>query len=278
MVKSDDVLSALLRRDRIVVLSALAVLLAMAWLYILPLVTPTSGPSPDMASISGEKMAGLMGPHLSPWTQSHALFVFVMWTVMMVAMMIPSAAPMVLTYTMVARKAESMGRPFAASAWFVSGYLLAWALFALFATAGQWVLERTALITPMTVSTSVFMGGTVLILAGVYQWTPLKNVCLEHCRAPLLFVQRHGGFKSGAGGSLKLGLLHGVYCIGCCWALMSLLFVGGVMNVLWIAMLTALVIAEKLLPFGRWVARTTGMGAIAAGIWMLAASGAAVRL
>jgi predicted metal-binding membrane protein len=192
-----------------------------------------------------------------------------MWTVMMVGMMTPSATPMVLTYSMVARQAQSRGTPFAAAAWFVCGYLLAWSLFALFATTGQWELERLALLTPMMASASTRFGGALLVAVGIYQWTQLKNVCLAHCRAPLSFVQSHGGFKPNAGGSVRLGLLHGAYCIGCCWALMALLFVGGVMNVLWIVALTLLVLAEKLLPYGRVVARTAGLGAFAVGIWTL---------
>ena len=118
-------------------------------------------------------------------------------------------------------------------------------------------------------SASHRFGGAVLIAAGLYQLTPVKYACLAQCRSPLSFVQRHGGFKSSAAGSLRLGLLHGLYCIGCCWALMALLFVGGVMNVLWIAALAPLVLLEKLTPFGRWVARAAGIAFVAAGAWML---------
>lgn len=269
MADSDEALAALLRRDRTIVLAALALLAAAAWLYVLSLSVSMNGQAPDVASMNAPGMAHMMAPQVEPWSFAHTSFVFVMWAVMMVGMMTPSAAPMVLTYAMVARQAASKGTPFAAAAWFAGGYLLAWAAFALVATMGQWALERAALLTPMLASASARFGGGLLLAAGIYQWTPLKNVCLEHCRAPLSFVQRHGGFKPDAAGSLRLGLLHGWYCIGCCWALMTLLFVAGVMNILWIVALGALVFAEKLLPFGRIVAKSAGIAAFAAGLWLL---------
>jgi predicted metal-binding membrane protein len=269
MAASDAALASLLRRDRIIVLVALSVLVAAAWAYLLSLAGSMNGQSADMTAMSAAGMAAMMAPQLEPWTLGHALFMSGMWAVMMVGMMTPSAAPMVLTYSMVARQAESRGTPFAAAAWFVLGYLLAWSIFALVATTGQWALERLTLLTPMMASAQAWFAGVLLVAAGIYQWTPLKNVCLEHCRAPLSFVQRHGGFRPNPGASVRLGILHGAYCIGCCWALMALLFVGGVMNVLWIVALTILVLAEKLLPYGRVVARAAGLATFAAGIWTL---------
>jgi predicted metal-binding membrane protein len=124
----------------------------------------------------------------------------------------------------------------------------------------------------MMASASHHLGGALLIAAGVYQWLPIKEACLAQCRAPLSFVQRHGGFQASARGSVRLGLQHGLYCIGCCWALMALLFVGGVMNLLWIAILMLVVLAEKVLPGGRMLARIGGLVAIAAGAWMLSGS------
>ena len=146
---------------------------------------------------------------------------------------------------------------------------MAWTGFALAATFAQWALERTALLDADMASASKALGGIVLIAAGIYQWTPLKDVCLAQCQSPLLFLVRHGGFRGERAGSLLLGLEHGVYCIGCCWMLMALLFIGGVMNVLWIALLSVLVLAEKVTPVGRWIARMTGIGFVAAGVCML---------
>ena len=141
--------------------------------------------------------------------------------------------------------------------------------FSLAATLVQWMVERAALLDSQMASASNVLGGIVLIAAGVYQWTSLKDVCLAQCQSPLQFLMRHGGFRSDRQGCLPLGLRHGIYCVGCCWVLMALLFVGGVMNVLWIALLALLVLLEKLTPFGRWVARAAGVACVVAGAWMV---------
>jgi predicted metal-binding membrane protein len=192
-----------------------------------------------------------------------------MWIVMMIGMMTPSVAPMMLIYARVGRQAASGDRPFAATVWFAAGYLLAWTTFSLAATAAQWALERAALLTPMMESASNLLGGIVLIAAGLYQWTPAKEACLAYCQAPLVFIMRHGGFRRDATGALTLGFRHGFYCIGCCSALMVLLFVGGVMNLFWIAALAILVLVEKALPFGMLIGRLAGIAFIADGAWLL---------
>jgi predicted metal-binding membrane protein len=176
---------------------------------------------------------------------------------------------MILIYARVGRQAAREGKPFAASGWFAGGYLLAWTTFSLIATSAQWALERAALLTPMMESASNRLGAAVLILAGVYQWAPLKDACLSHCRSPLLFIQQHGGFRHEPLGALALGFRHGIYCIGCCCALMALLFVGGIMNLFWIATLAILVLLEKVMPFGRVIARAAGLAFIAGGVWLL---------
>jgi predicted metal-binding membrane protein len=191
-----------------------------------------------------------------------------MWWVMMVGMMIPAAAPMILIYARVARQARGRGTPFAPSAWFALGYFVAWLGFALAATALQWSLERALLLTPMTASLTPRVGGALLIAAGLYQWTPLKDACLAYCQSPLRFIQRYG-FRGERGGAVGLGLRHGAYCIGCCWALMILLFVGGVMNLLWIAGIAALVLAEKIIAI-RFIRHASGLALVAAGAALLA--------
>ncbi len=193
-----------------------------------------------------------------------------MWAVMMIGMMTPSAVPMILIYARVGRQATQQGKPLAASAYFAAGYLFTWIGFGLAATAAQWALERAALLTPMMAGASDMFSGAVLIAAGIYQWTPLKDACLRQCQSPWLFIQRHGGFRSDLLGTLALGARHGAYCIGCCWVLMALLFVGGVMNVLWIAAIAILVLAEKVVPAGRVISRTLGAGLFAGGAWLLA--------
>jgi predicted metal-binding membrane protein len=192
-----------------------------------------------------------------------------MWAVMMVGMMAPSAAPMILIYARVGRKAKGDGKPLAATGWFAAGYFLAWTGFSLAATLAQWAVERAALLDSQMASASNLFGGIVLIAAGIYQWTPIKDVCLAQCQSPLAFLMRLGGFRGDAAGGLELGLRHGAYCVGCCWVLMALLFVVGVMNVLWIALLALLVLLEKLTPFGRWIARAAGVGFVAGGIYLL---------
>jgi predicted metal-binding membrane protein len=264
-------LEAALRRDRVIVLTALAIITATAWADLAWLADDMAMGGMDM---TGFRMipAGrsLMMPASEPWQPIEFGYVFAMWVVMMIGMMTSSVAPMILIYARVGRQAATQDKPFAASGWFAAGYLLAWTSFSLVATSLQWALERAALLTPMMESASNILGAIVLILAGLYQWTPLKEACLAYCQSPLLFIQQQGGFRGDPGGALALGFRHGIYCIGCCWALMALLFVGGVMNLLWIAVLAILILLEKLTPFGRVVARIAGVGFMASGVWMLA--------
>lgn len=264
----DAGLTAVLKRDRAVVLAALLVLAALAWVYVLWLAAHMYA-QPDMSSMGMAQMGAMMSPGFAPWTTAHAFFIFAMWSVMMVGMMTPSAAPMILIYTQVARQANTLGKPFASAGWFACGYLVAWTLFAAIATAAQYGLEGAALLSPMMAGTSRIFGGAVLIAAGIYEWTPLKHACLAQCRAPLSFIQRHGGFQASGPGSLRLGFVHGLYCVGCCWALMALLFVGGVMNPLWIAGLTIFVLGEKVFPSARFLSGLAGALAFGAGIWLI---------
>jgi predicted metal-binding membrane protein len=260
-----------LRRDRLVVLSALLLLTALAWGYVMWLAAHM-GSAPAMPGMPAVDMhgMGMVAPAFAPWTTVHFLFMFAMWAVMMVGMMTPSAAPMVLIYAQVARRSAALGQAFAPAGWFVAGYLLAWVLFAALAALAQWGLEALALITPMMASASRRFGAAVLIVAGAYQWLPIKDSCLSQCRAPLSFVQRHGGFQPRAPGSLRLGFTHGMYCIGCCWAFMLLLFVGGVMNLVWIAALMIFALLERLIPGGRVFSRLAGVIAVTAGVWLIA--------
>ncbi len=270
MTPRDGALSAILKRENGIVAAALLALVLLAWAYLAWLAAQMSAPA--MASMPGmPAMPGMAAPVFAPWTPAHVLFMFAMWAVMMVGMMTPSAAPMILIYGQVARQAQTLGRGFAPAGWFAAGYLLSWTAFALAATGAQYGLESLALMTPMMAVSSKALGAAVLIAAGVYQWTPIKDSCLAHCRAPLSFVQHHGGFKPGISGSVRLGALHGAYCIGCCAALMALLFVAGIMNLLWIAALMIFVLAEKVLPGGRTLSRLAGLAMIAAGVWLLAA-------
>jgi predicted metal-binding membrane protein len=268
---ADAPIEAVLRRDRAIVVAALVILTVLAWAYVWWLAIDMEMGGVDM---SGFRMIpagmGLMMTASAPWSAMEFAFVLVMWAVMMIGMMTPSATPMILLYARVGRQAARQGKPLAASAYFAAGYLVAWIGFALAASLAQWGLERSALLGSMMEGASDVFGGAVLIGAGLYQWTPLKDACLRQCQAPWLFIQRHGGFRREPRGALALGLRHGAYCIGCCWALMALLFVGGVMNVLWIAAIALLVLAEKVVPAGAIISRTAGAVFFAAGAWLIA--------
>ncbi|MBK5265013.1 MAG: DUF2182 domain-containing protein [Alphaproteobacteria bacterium] len=260
-------LETVLRRDRQAVFAALVVLTALAWGYILWHTRHMAMPAAEMP---GMDMAGMtMAPEIHAWTATDFLFSFLMWAVMMAGMMMPSAAPTILLYARVGRQAELQQKPFAATGWFAGGYLLAWTIFSAAATGLQAGLARTALLTPMLASANDLIGGGLLIVAGLYQWSPLKNLCLTNCRAPFQFIQQHGGFKRDALPSLGMGFRHGIYCIGCCWALMLLLFVGGVMNIVWIAGLSILVLLEKAMSDGRNVSRVVGLALIIGGISLI---------
>ena len=267
---TDGALETVLRRDRLVVAGALAAIAALAWGYVLWLAADMDMGGMDMTAFRMIPAGiGIMAPTNAPWKAIEFAFVFVMWAVMMVGMMAPSAAPMLLIYARVGRQAKAQSKPFAATGWFAAGYFLAWIGFSLAATLVQWAIERAALLDSQMASASNVLGGVILIAAGVYQWTPLKDVCLANCQSPFWFLMRYGGFRGDVPGCLLLGLRHGLYCVGCCWVLMALLFVGGVMNVLWIALLALLVLLEKVTPFGRWIARAAGAACVAAGAWLL---------
>jgi predicted metal-binding membrane protein len=184
---------------------------------------------------------------------------FLMWAVMMVGLMLPSAAPMILMITMVNRRKQSRGRDITSPGVFAAGYLAVWTAFSLAATLLQWLAQRSGALTPMMATTSAVTGGIVLVAAGVYQWTPLKTRCLRHCQSPLHFISTH--WRDGAAGALRMGWWHGLYCLGCCWFLMGLLFVGGIMNLVWIAGLTVFVLVEKLWP-ARWISATSGLALV----------------
>jgi predicted metal-binding membrane protein len=262
-------LEAVLRRDRAIIMAAVATLIVLAWADLVWLANDMAMEGMDM---TGYRMipAGqaLMMPASSPWRSIEFAYVFVMWVVMMIGMMTPSAAPIILIYARVGRQAAER-RPFASTAWFAGGYFSAWIAFSVAATSAQWALERAALLTPTMAGASKVFSGIVLILAGLYQWTALKDVCLWQCQAPLGFILSHGGFQKSAAGSLTLGFRHGVYCLGCCWALMILLFALGVMNLFWIAALAILVLLEKIMPSGRVIARVAGLASLSGGLWML---------
>jgi len=185
----------------------------------------------------------------------------------MVAMMIPSAAPMILTFALVNRKRRESERPFVPTGIFLLGYLVVWTGFSVLAAVAQWILHAKALLSPMMVSTSPMLGGALLLGAGVFQWTPLKNTCLAHCRSPLGFLMTD--WREGRWGAFVMGLQHGAYCIGCCWILMALLFVAGVMNMWWIAIIAVFVLLEKVAPKDLFIGKMAGTLLALWGLWLI---------
>jgi predicted metal-binding membrane protein len=253
-------------RDRLAVLTGLGGITIAAWVYVVVTahrmdVAPASMRDPSMAPIM-DAMTGVQ-----PWTATEFGLRLAMWAVMMVAMMVPTAAPMTLMYAAVARKAAAQHTPLAPTFVFVTGYIAMWTIFSLAATIAQHALDQAALLSPMMVSTSKSFGAALLIAAGVYQFTPLKNACLRNCRAPAHFLSRY--WRAGRFGAFRVGLRLGAYCVGCCWILMGLLFVGGVMNLLWIAAIAAFVLLEKTLPFGDVSGKIAGVAMILVGVLSL---------
>lgn len=296
-----DLLEVLLRRDRVVATLVLATVISTSWLYLLAGAGTGMYPH-EMAMLLPEQvsteasMAGAAKPYEhetltagsgyptkadmamspAPWTPGHAVLMFSMWWLMMIAMMLPSAARMVLLHATVtqkglARLADKRAnirshQLLSATTAFLSGYLLLWGVFSLVAAVGQWALERGELLSAMMMPTNKFLGSGLLLAAGLWQLTPLKSVCLRHCRSPIGFVSTH--WRPGVRGAFRMGIEHGVFCLGCCWFLMALLFFGGVMNLIWIIGLAMFVLVEKLMPVGVVFGRVTGLALIAWGVWL----------
>lgn len=250
------ILEHLLYRDRLIVAVGTAAVAALAWAYL------AGGAGMDV-----EMMAEMPDMAPMPWTLRSAALLFAMWWVMMIAMMTPSAGPVILLYATIRHKHDAASRA-AIDAWiFLAGYLVTWAVFSLAAVLAQWALERFGLLSMAMASTSTLLAGGILIASGLYQFTPLKRACLRFCESPLLFLSRH--WQSGARGALRMGFRHGSYCVGCCWFLMILLFVGGVMNLVWVAGIALYVAAEKLLPFGRRLSHAAGAALVMSGMIVL---------
>jgi predicted metal-binding membrane protein len=246
-------------RNRLGLLLGLGSVIALAWGYLLYM-----GWGMGHMEV-GANMAIM--PRMTQWGIIDLLLVLMMWVVMMVAMMLPSATPMILTFNGLNRQRES-GSAHVTHVWtFVAGYIVVWAAFSLLATLFQWALLEARLVSPMMRSRSPMLGGILLVCAGAFQFSPLKQACLSTCRSPLSFIMTE--WRSGATGAFVMGLRHGIYCTACCWLLMALLFVLGVMNLLWIAALAVFILIEKTLPRVRYVSFATGAILIAWGLLVL---------
>ena len=250
---ADDILLALGRRDGQVAIAALVVGSTAAWLYLAFGIRTAAGMKHSMGSMTA----------MSAWTPGEAAIQALMWVVMMVAMMLPAAIPATLVYLAVGRKASRQGTPIAPASALVSGYIGVWLLFSGAATVSEWGLERLSLLSPSMTSNSARFGGAILVAAGVYQLTPLKSRCLKRCRDPGRLIADH--WRRGSLGAVRMGAELGLYCLGCCWVLMALLFVGGVMNLLWVAAIATYILLEKIAPLAQAWGRLVGMALVVGG-------------
>lgn len=251
---------SLLLRDRRLVGGALVVTIVLCWAWIVPMAVDMYG---EMDGSSAWMMT-------RTWDFTHLTLLFAMWVVMMAGMMLPSAAPTLFLYAGVIRKSPGADRVQAHVYAFAGGYLLVWTTFSLAATVLQRLLAHWLLLSPMMEIRAGWFGSALLIVAGIYQFTPFKRTCLESCRSPAAFLVQH--WQRGVKGGFQLGVAHGLYCLGCCWALMLLLFVGGVMNLGWIGALTIFVLLEKVAPLGAQGGRLSGLLIVALGIFQLVQS------
>lgn len=266
-------LEAILRRERLIVGGCLAVVALVAWWYLFhtrAAMPEMNMPGMDMPGrdMPGMDMSGMLMAGTREWGAAAIFLLFVMWAVMMVAMMVPSAAPMVLAFLSVNQRRQAAGRPFVPAGIFLAGYLAIWTAYSAVATLAQWGLHTAALLSPAMAATGPVLNGCLLIAAGMFQWTPLKHRCLKGCRSPLSFLMSE--WRDGKAGAFIMGLRHGSYCVGCCWALMALLFVAGVMNLLWVAAIALFAIAEKSLSRGELLSHVAGLALVAAGIGLMA--------
>jgi predicted metal-binding membrane protein len=255
-------MESILKRDRVILVAILAATTLLAWGYMVREAHAMN--VTGACCCAGMKMSG---PDMEPWATNTLFPLFLMWGEMMLAMMLPSATPMILTFAKIQRNRREREQPFVATGIFVFGYLAVWIGFSAVAAVLQWALHAKALLSPMMVSTSPWLGGGLLIAAGIFQWTPLKNTCLAGCCSPMSFLMT--SWREGKRGAFAMGLKQGVHCMGCCWFLMLLLFVAGVMNIWWIALITILVLLEKTVPRGLLVGKLAGILFTAWGVWMM---------
>ncbi|MFW5926963.1 MAG: DUF2182 domain-containing protein [Wenzhouxiangella sp.] len=258
-------LEALLRRDRAIVVMLLVGVFLLCWAYLL------AGAGMDMSAMEMTRMASMDMPAMDPvaWSPGYATVVFFMWWIMMVAMMLPSATPMILLFATINRRQREQAGAWVPTSVFTLSYIVAWGGFSLAATVLHGIMAAGGLLRPDMALDSTLLGAALLIAAGLYQLTPFKRACLRHCRMPAQYLALH--YRPGLRGALVLGFGHGAYCLGCCWVLMALLFVGGVMNLYWIAGLALYVLVEKTLPMGHWLGHLLGLVLIVAGTWLVIA-------
>jgi len=258
MINSNS-LEFLLKKDRIVIICGLFFITLLSWLYMFYLYN-------QMVYMDMNALFFAM-PMTPEWTARDFILLFLMWLVMMIAMMTPSVAPLILTFATVNRQRRQQDRPFVNSIYLMVGYFLVWAAFSLGATLLQWLLQQISLLNPEMKTTSKVLGSFILIVTGIFQFTTLKQTCLKYCRTPLGFILN--SWKEGKQGALRMGIENGFYCVGCCWMLMVLLFVAGIMNLLWVALIALFVLVEKISPPVKWIPYAAGFVLVVYGVFLL---------
>ena len=262
--------AALSRRDRVIISSCLVLLTALAWMYLFHLDHQMS------AAMEHDRMMADMGMTMDmQWNTADIFFTFAMWAVMMVGMMMASAAPVMLLFAGMQRARGAQRTPRVVFA-FSAGYLLVWTAFSAGAALAQWALHQAAMLSPAMTTSSARLSSAILIASGVYQLTPFKGACLTHCRSPLGFLLGH--WRAGWRGAVSMGWAHALYCLGCCGALMVVLVVAGAMGLPWVLLIACVVAAEKILPRGEWIARMTGVALALLGVAVAAEPGLAALL
>jgi predicted metal-binding membrane protein len=259
MSKDSGVSGASPRLDRVVAIGLVLLVAAAAWLF-----TGDQARRMDAMDAAMWRDMNMSMNGMEPsWTALEALLVFVMWSAMMAAMMVPGTAPMIAAFSTINRRRRARQAPYVPAMVFLAGYLVVWAGFSVLATAAQYLLQKTGLITTMMQSASYAFSAAIFFAAGFYQFSPLKQRCLAYCRSPHGFILSE--WRDGALGALVMGLRHGLFCLGCCAALMLLLFAVAVMDLRWVAALTALITAEKLMPGARFWRAAIGVVLLAGG-------------
>jgi predicted metal-binding membrane protein len=255
----NPILTSVLKLDRAIVAFGLAGVAILSWTYLVYM---------DWGMRHMDAGMGMViMPAMQHWTARDLVLVFLMWAVMMVAMMLPAASPVILLFAAINRHRNEHQSALAPTGHFLLGYLTVWTGFSVLATLAQWGLLTAALLSPMMQSTSKALGAGLLLGAGLFQFSRLKYACLAHCRSPIAFLATE--WRDGLWGAFRMGLKHGGYCLGCCWALMGLLFVFGVMNLLWVACLSGFVLLEKITSGNQWVGRLGGFLFIGLAAWIV---------
>jgi predicted metal-binding membrane protein len=242
-------LEQILKKDRFIIISGLFILCSLSWVYIIYL-------SRQMNPMNMDAFLFAM-PMTSTWTGVDFWLIFLMWFVMMIAMMTPSVTPLILIFTLVNRQKRQQQNPFVSAGYLLGGYFMIWAVFSLLATSLQWLLQHISMLNSEMETTNKILGGTLLIAAGIFQFSLLKRKCLHYCRTPIDYI--HCNWKEGKTGALRMGIENGIYCLGCCWILMILLFVSGIMNLLWISLIALFVLIEKALSRSKWISYMAGV-------------------